>query len=295
MDKKQIEMDEQEISLVDILKMIWKYRWFILVFTLVITLIGFCVFYYMDFMKKDTASDQYSITINMPQISYEFYQNFKLNINYDFNNKFLTNNFGVNSIRIYSKEIKSEPYKVADFPVNSLQIDIFFNKNQDGKALDNLNSYLKDIIFRSNVMETVSLLKPPSSIYSSQSQFSQENPAMLYLFFTELYKNIDYIFSLNNRNIQKNYELINDYINNLKLDNSYLIYAKKIFQNILEKQFLAINTMQFVTLQIATEKTSYKSFIKKIIIIFIASIFLSIFLIFIIDFFKNNWKEIVKP
>ncbi|MEJ5274078.1 MAG: hypothetical protein WH035_08105, partial [Spirochaetota bacterium] len=75
MDKKQIEIDEQEISLVDILKMIWKYRWFILGFTLVLTVIGFGFFYYQDFIKKDTASDQYSITINMPQITNEFYQN----------------------------------------------------------------------------------------------------------------------------------------------------------------------------------------------------------------------------
>lgn len=294
MDKKQIEMEEQEISLVDILKMIWKYKWFIIGFTLVLTVIGILFFYYNDFIKKDNNHNQYLITLNMPKISYEFYQNLKLNLNYDFNSKYLSNSFNINSIKVYSKEIKNEPYKINDFPINSLQIDIIFNKNLDEKSLNNFENYLKDIIFEISIKETISLLKSPLYNLSNQSQFFDKNSSLLFLFFTELSNNIDYIFNLNNRNIQKDYELVKEYLNSLKLDNSYLIYANKIFLDILDKQFLYIDSMEFYSSQNAVEKPSYKSLLKKAIVIFFTSIFFSFFLIFIIDFFKKNWKEIVK-
>lgn len=81
-----------------------------------------------------------------------------------------------------------------------------------------------------------------------------------------------------------------------KIDsNSYsMSYVKKVLLNIVEKQYQIINDSFKYSYEIQNAvKEKPMDLIKKLVIVFIGSVFLGLVLIFIIDYFKKNWKEIV--
>lgn len=289
MESKKFENYEDEISIVDILKVLWKYKWFILIFTIVISILGFGYFYYDDF-----SSFKYTILINLPSVSYNLFNFIKLYINYDINNNFLKEHFNIKLISINSKDLKQEPYKTTDFPINSLNINIIFDKKPNDTIISNFESYVKDLVFKSSVKDIVSLLEKTLISTNVNIIDPKENYLEFRLFFVEISSNIDNLFRLNKNNIDEDYKVVYDYISELKTTSSYLNYAKKVFLDILSKQFLLINSLDINIENEININEKIKSLIKKEIVVFIAAIFLAVFLVFIIDFFKKNWNEIVK-
>ncbi len=292
MDSKKIPNYEDEISLLDIFKVLWKYKLFIVIFTIIISILGFIYFYYNSFLSANSEAYKYAILINLPSVSYNLFNSIKLSINFDVNNNFLIEQYNINLISIDSKELKQELYKSSDFPINSFNINVIFDKKPNETNISKFESYIRDLVFKSSVKDIVNLLRNPLISSGGTIIDPQENYPELFLFFTDILQNIDYLFNLGNNDISKDYDLVYNYLLELKLTSSYLNYAKKVFLNILSKQFLLINNLDIKIEKKISKTDSLKSIIKKEIIIFIASIFLAVFLVFIIDFFKKNWKEI---
>ncbi len=65
---------ENEISLLDILKIIWRYRWFILAFCIILTFITAIVLYTSALKQIKISQYNYSTYINLPGISYNLFQ-----------------------------------------------------------------------------------------------------------------------------------------------------------------------------------------------------------------------------
>lgn len=294
MDSKKNQNYDDEISLLDIFKVLWKYKWFILIFTIIISILGFAYFYYNSFLSTNSEAYKYTILINLPSVSYNLFNSIKLSINFDVNNNFLKEQFNINLISIDSKELKQEPYKSSHFPINSFNINVIFDKKPNETILSKFENYIRDLVFKSSVKDIVNLLRNPLISSAGTIIDPQENYPELFLFFTDILQNIDYLFNLGNNDISKDYNLVYNYISEINITSSYLTYAKKVFLNILSKQFLLINSLDIKVEKKITQTDALKSTIKKEIIIFIASIFLALFLVFIIDFFKKNWKEITK-
>lgn len=294
MDSKKNQNYDDEISLLDIFKVLWKYKWFILIFTIIISILGFAYFYYNSFLSTNSEAYKYTILINLPSVSYNLFNSIKLSINFDVNNNFLKEQFNINLISIDSKELKQEPYKSSNFPINSFNINVIFDKKPNETILSKFENYIRDLVFKSSVKDIVNLLRNPLISSAGTIIDPQENYPELFLFFTDILQNIDYLFNLGNNDISKDYNLVYNYISEINITSSYLTYAKKVFLNILSKQFLLINSLDIKVEKKITQTDALKSTIKKEIIIFIASIFLALFLVFIIDFFKKNWKEITK-
>ncbi len=125
---------------------------------------------------------------------------------------------------------------------------------------------------------------------------SYENYPEFNLFLIDLFQNIEYYFNLNNLDINKDYALITKYICELKLDYSYLKKAQKILLDLIKKEYDSISKMVFNPVLVNNNEVSgiTTSLIQKLILVFVASFFISIILVFIIDFFKKNWKEIIQ-
>jgi len=137
MDEKKIADDE--ISLVDILKKIWQYRVFIIIFCIIGILLSFSFLYFSEKSKVVKENFQ-TCQIIFPSISYELYDNLKKQIEYDilsglffkeFNLELKTTDINYfvlneNGQKIYKPNDK-------DFPKNVLGIKII---NKSKKPFD---------------------------------------------------------------------------------------------------------------------------------------------------------------
>lgn len=130
-------ISEDEISLVDIFRILWRQKWFIIIFTLVFTLIGF--FY---FKSKQKTVYTYSLKILTTPMTWKQYNSFKANLettNY-------TNDF-------YDK-LDNELKKI--FPVRDLKFE--FNYDPVNTILNNkkvfASTYSFIISFKSQVNDS---------------------------------------------------------------------------------------------------------------------------------------------
>ncbi len=147
------------------------------------------------------------------------------------------------------------------------------------------------------MLDAISILKDPIQIQSSSNIIFSDNNiqnAELVLFFTEVNENLISIFNLKTNDIDKTYSLVYNYIKNLNPQANYLKYAKEIFIKICENSYIELSSLKIDIKQDITESKIFtSSFFMKVIIAFICALLISIFLIFIIDYFKKYGKEIV--
>ncbi len=285
-----------EISLLDILKIIWKYRWFIIIFTVVITLICALTLYINaknDFNKNKNA---FYIYINLPGISYNLYQYLDIQLKYDLNQGYLADKFFIKELSLEVPELKAKPYKINDFPVVQLKINASFAEEISTDTLTNLEKYIKDLLFQKKLLDAISILKDPIDS-SGNIIFSENNiqNAELVLFFTDVNENLISIFKLKNNDIDKTYKIVNTYITNLNPQESYLKYATEIILKICDNDYLEISNIKLDVKKRTTSNNIFNtSYFAKVFIAFFCALVLSIFLIFIIDFFKKHGKEIVR-
>jgi len=295
-DKFVPNNSNDEISLLDILKIIWKYRWFIITFCIIITLVTAIILYTSAIKQSNIPQYTYIAYMNFPGISYNLYQYLDIQLKYDLNQGYLADNFFIKDISIEAPEIKAKPYKMADFPVVQLKVNITFNNDIPADILTEFEKYVKDLIFKKSILDSITILKDPVQS-SGKIIFSGNNiqNAELVLFFTEVNENLTSIFNLKNNDIDKTYKLVSTYINNLNPQANYLKYAKEVILKICDNDYLELSSWNIDIKQDITENKIFtSSFFMKIIIAFICALLISIFLIFIIDFFKKHGKEIVR-
>jgi len=283
---------DDEISLVDILKVLWKYKYFIIIFCIIGLLISFVILYTLNFNTKNqnTNSFNYRFKIYLKSISYEFYNNFKLNLNYDYNTGYIKNNFGIISYKLFSNEIKRENYDKTNFPIGSIFIDVIFEKDLNEETNKKFCDYIKDLLFKASVLDNIEDLK------IKESNIISSNNISLTVFLTQISQDISSLFNLKYTDINRNYELVKNYFLNFNKTNlnQDLSLSINFLMSVIDKQYQFINN-----LNINYEKTNSKTLIikdilKKEIIIFLALFFFSIFLVFVIDFFKKYGKEITE-
>jgi len=295
-DKFVPNNSNDEISLLDILKIIWKYRWFIITFCIIITLVTAIILYTSAIKQSNIPQYTYIAYMNFPGISYNLYQYLDIQLKYDLNQGYLADNFFIKDISIEAPEIKAKPYKMADFPVVQLKVNITFNNDIPADILTEFEKYVKDLIFKKSILDSITILKDPVQS-SGKIIFSGNNiqNAELVLFFTEVNENLTSIFNLKNNDIDKTYKLVSTYINNLNPQANYLKYAKEVILKICDNDYLELSNWNIDIKQDITENKIFtSSFFMKIIIAFICALLISIFLIFIIDFLKKHGKEIVR-
>lgn len=296
MDKDKIthETYSDEISLVDILKIIWKYRWFIVVFCIAQTFIISAILYVSNINK---AKNSYDIFINLPGISYNIYQAIDIQLRYDFNQGYLSSKFSIEKISVETPDIKAKPYKPADFPVVQLKVNVKFSEKVSNVTFESFEKYIKDIIFQRKLLGTVNALKTP--IQQSSSVIVSNNnlqTAEIILLFTKITENLNSIFDLRNDDIDTTYKLAQTYIDNFDPKISYLKEAKDICLKACDNIYFELSSLKFSIKEKDTISTNIlsKSFISKVLIAFLCSLLLAIFLVFIIDFFRKYGKEIVR-
>lgn len=285
-----------EISLLDILKIIWKYRWFIITFCIIITLIAAIILYTSAIKQSSIPQYTYIAYINLPGISYNLYQYLDIQLKYDLNQGYLADNFFIKDISIEAPEIKAKPYKMADFPVVQLKVNITFNNDISDDILTEFEKYVKDLIFKKSILDSITILKDPVQS-SGKIIFSENNiqNAELVLFFTEVNENLISIFKIKNNDIDKTYKLVSTYINNLNPQANYLKYAKEIFIKICENNYSELSSLKLDVKKRTTSNNIFNtSYFTKVFIAFFCALVFSIFLIFVIDFFKKHGKEIVR-
>lgn len=299
MDKDKIthETYSDEISLVDILKIIWKYRWFIVVFCIALTFIISAILYVSNINKAKITQNSYDIFINLPGISYNIYQAIDIQLRYDFNQGYLSSKFSIEKISVETPDIKAKPYKPADFPVVQLKVNVKFSEKVSNVTFESFEKYIKDIIFQKKLLDTVNALKTP--IQQSSSVIVSNNnlqTAEIILLFTKITENLNSIFDLRNDDIDTTYKLAQTYIDNFDPKISYLKEAKDICLKACDNIYFELSSLKFSIKEKDTISTNIlsKSFISKVLIAFLCSLLLAIFLVFIIDFFRKYGKEIVR-
>jgi len=299
MDKDKIthETYSDEISLVDILKIIWKYRWFIVVFCIALTFIISAILYVSNINKAKITQNSYDIFIKLPAVSYNLYQYLDIQLKYDLNQGYLSSKFSIEQISVETPDIKAKPYKPADFPVVQLKVNVKFSEKVSNVTFESFEKYIKDIIFQKKLLDTVNALKTP--IQQSSSVIGSNNnlqTAEIILLFTKITENLNSIFDLRNDDIDTTYKLAQTYIDNFDPKISYLKEAKDICLKACDNIYFELSSLKFSIKEIDTISTNIlsKSFITKVLIAFLCSLLLAIFLVFIIDFFRKYGKEIVR-
>ncbi len=285
-----------EISLLDILKIIWKYRWFIITFCIIITLVTAIILYVSAIKPIKISKCNYSAYINLPGISYSFFQYVDIQLKYDLNQGYLADKFFIKELSLEVPELKAKPYKINDFPVVQLKINASFTEDISTDTLTNLEKYIKDLLFQKKLLDAIYILKDPVQS-SGKIIFSENNiqNAELVLFFTEVNESLTRIFKLKNDDIDKTYKLVSTYIKNINPQANYLKYAKEIFIKICENNYLELSSLKLDEKKRTTSNNIFNtSYFTKVFIAFFCALILSIFLIFIIDFFKKHGKEIVR-
>ncbi|HPO61441.1 MAG TPA: hypothetical protein PLN45_07805, partial [Exilispira sp.] len=280
----------------DILKIIWKYRWFIIIFTVVISLICALALYINAKNDFNNNKNAFYIYINLPGISYNLYQYLDIQLKYDLNQGYLADKFFIKELSLEVPELKAKPYKTNDFPVVQLKINASFAEEILTDTLTNLEKYIKDLLFQKKLLDAISILKDPIDS-SGNIIFSENNiqNAELVLFFTDVNENLISIFKLKNNDIDKTYKIVNTYITNLNPQESYLKYATEIILKICDNDYLEISNIKLDVKKRTTSNNIFNtSYFAKVFIAFFCALVLSIFLIFIIDFFKKHGKEIVR-
>jgi len=291
---------DDEISLVDILRVLWKYKYFIIISCIIGLLISFVILYTLNFNTKNqnTNSFNYRFKIYLKSISYEFYNNFKLNLNYDYNTGYIKNNFGIISYKLFSNEIKRENYDKTNFPIGSIFIDVIFEKDLNEETNKKFCDYIKDLLFKASVLDNIEDLKiKGSNIISSNNININSNNIYLTVFLTLISQDISSLFNLKYTDINRNYELVKNYFLNFNKTNlnQDLSLSINFLMSIIDKQYQFINNLNINYEKIINSNILIiKDILKKEIIIFLALFLFSIFLVFVIDFFKKYGKEIVK-
>ncbi|MBP8990891.1 MAG: hypothetical protein KBG82_02815 [Spirochaetes bacterium] len=296
-DKFVPNNSNDEISLLDILKIIWKYRWFIIIFTVVISLICALTLYINSKNDFNNNKNAFYIYINLPGISYNLYQYLDIQLKYDLNQGYLSSKFSIEKISVETPDIKAKPYKPADFPVVQLKVNVKFSEKVSNVTFESFEKYIKDIIFQKKLLDTVNALKTP--IQQSSSVIGSNNnlqTAEIILLFTKITENLNSIFDLRNDDIDTTYKLAQTYIDNFDPKISYLKEAKNICLKACDNIYFELSSLKFSIKEIDTISTNIlsKSFISKVLIAFLCSLLLAIFLVFIIDFFRKYGKEIVR-
>ncbi len=302
MDNRTIEYSDDEISLVDILRIIWRYRKFIIIFCIVICVLSFFVFYSADYIK---FLKYLSINIKLPTISYALYKNIEYFLNYDLNTKMIEKEFNIKKIEIWSPDIKQNdkiikpPYPIGKFPVSWLQLRITTLGQITDQQKSNFEKYVKNIVFKSLVLDTIDFLKEPLNKYNPVIMSTSESYPEINLFFQDLTQTFDFYFKTKkDYDLKKDYEFIYKYIMNIKADSSYLKYAQTVFANIISRQYILIDSLELKSKEeeevVSNKKDVLIKSIKNTVIAGFASLFFAMFLVFIIDFLKKNWKDIVK-
>jgi LPS O-antigen subunit length determinant protein (WzzB/FepE family) len=298
MDKDRFVPNDSndEISLLDILKIIWKYRWFIITFCIIITLVTAIILYTSTIKQSSIPQYTYIAYINLPGISYNLFQYLDIQLKYDLNQGYLADKFFIKELSLEVPELKAKPYKINDFPVVQLKINASFAEEISTDTLTNIEKYVQDLLFQKKLLDAISILKDP--VQSSGNIIFSENNiqnAELVLFFTEVNENLISIFKLKNNDINKTYNLVSTYINNLNPQANYLKYAKEIFIKICENNYSELSSLKLDVKKRTTSNNIFNtSYFTKVFIAFFCALVFSIFLIFVIDFFKKHGKEIVK-
>ncbi|MCR4420953.1 MAG: hypothetical protein NUV32_00580 [Exilispira sp.] len=301
MDQKKIDYDE--ISLVDILKIIWKYRWFIVGFCIIGVLISFGILFYNEKNKMIN----YSYEINLPSISFVLYSSLKLNIQYDKDkgnlNKILNINEGLEDVKFkyYIKDISSNEnnynFNENNFPTAILGIEISFENEIDEKSISKFKSYLQNILFynlcksdidgikeiflesKENIIQSID--KSQSEVFIFIAKLSEKLYSIYYL---ENFDDVDYI-----------YNQIKEFLKDINISNKLTNEARDLFVAMINNNYQLIKNDSTISKEnYIKNEINLKSIIKKLIIITIGIAFISILMVFVIDFFKKNWKEIVK-
>lgn len=304
MDNKHLELAEEEISLVDILKIIWKYRWFIIIITLILSILSFSIFFASNYISTKKAIESnykyvYSTNIIIPEISWDLYNKIVLKFDFLLKSKILENYYGIKDFKIelVEKNVK-EPYQQSNFPVNSLKFNFYSNKKLDEKYSDDIKIIIKNVIFTSYINILFSDIKNQVSNILNASKLNVDSEiTVTNIIVLDLMNKVNEIIKIDSKsNYNDFYNDINKLIENLDISkNNYLKYVKEILSLSIKSKYNLVNNLNIDILSNVLEtELNIKSVIKKTIIVFIASIFVSIFLSFFIDFFKKNWKEIVK-
>lgn len=304
MDNKHLELAEEEISLVDILKIIWKYRWFIIIITLILSILSFSIFFASNYISTKKAIESnykyvYSTNIIIPEISWDLYNKIVLKFDFLLKSKILENYYGIKDFKIelVEKNVK-EPYQQSNFPVNSLKFNFYSNKKLDEKYSDDIKIIIKNVIFTSYINILFSDIKNQVSNILNASKLNVDSEITITnIIVLDLMNKVNEIIKIDSKsNYNDFYNDINKLIENLDISkNNYLKYVKEILSLSIKSKYNLVNNLNIDILSNVLEtELNIKSVIKKTIIVFIASIFVSIFLSFFIDFFKKNWKEIVK-
>lgn len=304
MDQKKIDYDE--ISLVDILKVIWKYRLFIVVFCIIGILVAFSILFYIEKNKVINKDNYviYSFEINLPYISFDQFTALKLKIQYDMDNGILYRNFEINKdssvLKYYIKDLLSKEKKYSfsqqDFPINLLGFEISLEKTLKETLIEKIRLYIQNILFY-NMCKTdiYGIKKPFLESKEILVQNIDKSSSEIFIFISKLDEKLDYIYYLRNLDIDKNYNQLINYINDLNISSYIIREARDLFIEMIYNNYQLIKNDSIILKEnYIRNEFNLKSIIKKLIIITIGIIFIAIFMVFVIDFFKKNWKEIVK-
>lgn len=301
MDEKKLTHDE--ISLVDILKKIWQYKVFIIIFCIIGVLISFTIFFYIE--KANVNKDKtYQFEIVFPSITFDQYNDLKLKMQYDNDTRILQKIFKINmasgNIRYYIKGLNFKDnnysFSAANFPVSLLGIQINVESTLDEKLIDRFKSYLQSILFYTMCKSDLTTLKRPFlDSKEIMIQNIDKSSSQIFIFIIKLSEKLDSIYSLENLDIDKNYNQFIDFINEIDLSDNIIKDARDLLIEMIDTDYQLIKRNTIISIEyLKNNGLHLNSIIKKTIIIAIVLFFLSIFLVFVIDFFRENWKEIVR-
>ncbi|MCX8058991.1 MAG: hypothetical protein N3A58_06215 [Spirochaetes bacterium] len=296
----------EELSLIDVFKILWKYKKFIIVFTIIITIIGGVFIFikslnnYKFILNKSKKLRYYIYTIEYNgDFNYEVFQNIKNMLKFHLNkNIILFNNIKNNDIfpSDLSNEYINNP---SSYPV--YKIKFCFNKenkfeNEEKIRFINLTkniifySLFKDKIinpfsFQSYNLNYITNLEKVNNYGNAEDLFI--NSINLINFLENYFENENNIII----SYEENYNKILSSLTEIIIVNyqKYNIFYKKIIENINYK----INNYKSIDKEEEEEiKFDLKSFLIKIFILTVFSFFISIFFVFLIDFFKKHWNKI---
>lgn len=298
---------ESELTLLDVFKILWKYRKFIIIFTIIVTLIGVTFVYFKSNTTRTIKVKKVSsIKNNIYLIEYsgiydfELYNNIKKYINYYSIND-IFNQFNIN-IKDFTSELsndyKDNPYY---YPVYKIKFIFIKNGKFESEEKIKINNLIKNILFFSYLKNKI--INPfdfqnVNITYVNHLEKINNFGNSENIFINSIYL-INFIdnYSLNKENIIKNLEENYNQILNI-VKKELIVKEEKIlkyFENITQYSYTKVKNLNYFDKEEEEEEVIFnvKTFLIKSFIVFVLSFFISIFLTFIIDFFKVYKKEIV--
>jgi len=250
----------------------------------------------------------YSIYLRLDKsVSFAYFKNFSNYLQTDLISNYLLRNFNIKQIFLSSPEIpiSVKQYKEEHFPVNSLQISISAITLLDDNVKKRFINYILSYIFMNEINNLIETVKQPLMVSSSSMILTQDYEqtqvrSEILLLLIQLQKGIQAIFDLRNNNLGENYRLIYNYLINISTENKfeYFKMTKDTLLEFLHREFLNVSSMDvkfyFIDIMKSTFIKKYTFDIKKILLFLLGSFFITLIILYIFDFFKKNWKEIVE-